>query len=105
VSTIRGQPHLESLLARHSWQLKGEMLKDLGGGIDFQFFYQRLDVDDYGTAVPLLLVDDFIGDESFYYISGDDILIDAPGTSTLRNLAEQVEVGGSALVAHASDRA
>lgn len=92
-------PDLEALLAQHSWQSKGEVLNDIGRGIDFQFFYQRLDVDDYGTAVPLLLVRNFVGDESFYYISGDDILIDAPSTSTLRNLAEQVEVGGSGLVA------
>jgi UTP--glucose-1-phosphate uridylyltransferase len=98
-------PVLESLLARHSWQLKGELLKNVGRGIDFEFFYQRLDVDDYGTAVPLLLVEDFIGDEPFYYISCDDILIDALGTSTLRNLAEQVEEGGSGLVARASDGA
>jgi hypothetical protein len=88
-------PILESLLARHSWQSKGVVLNDIGRGIDFQFFYQRLDVDDYGTAVPLLLVADFVGEESFYYISGDDVLIDAPSTSTLRNLAEQVEAGGS----------
>ena len=98
-------PSLESLLARHSWQSKGEVLNELGRGIDFQFFYQRLDVDDYGTAVPLLLVGDFVGEESFYYISGDDVLIDAPFTSTLRNLAEQVEVGGSGVIALASDRA
>lgn len=98
-------PDLEALLARHSWQSKGEVLNDIGRGIDFQFFYQRLDVEDYGTAVPLLLVADFVGDEPFYYLSGDDILIDAPTTSTLRNLAEQVNVGGSGLVARACERA
>jgi UTP--glucose-1-phosphate uridylyltransferase len=98
-------PILESLLARQSWQSKVAVLNEIGRGIDFQFFYQRLDVDDYGTAVPLLLVEDFVGDESFYYISGDDVLIDAPFTSTLLNLAEQVEVGGSGVVALASDRA
>lgn len=96
---------LDSLLARHSWQAKGEVLNDIGRGIDFEFFYQRLDVDDYGTAVPLLLVEDFVSDEPFYYISGDDVLIDAPSTSTLRNLAEQVEDGGSGLVARTCDRA
>ncbi|MGW4096583.1 sugar phosphate nucleotidyltransferase [Mycobacterium sp. NPDC004974] len=98
-------PDLEALLARHSWQSKGEVLNDIGRGIDFQFFYQRLDVDDYGTAVPLLLVEDFVGDEPFYYISGDDILIDTPPTSTLHNLADQVNVGGSGLIARACDRA
>jgi UTP--glucose-1-phosphate uridylyltransferase len=67
--------------------------------------YQRLDVDDYGTAVPLLLIEDFVGEESFYYISSDDVLIDAPFTSTLRNLAEQVEAGGSGVVAVAPDQA
>ncbi|OCB56526.1 hypothetical protein A5722_13955 [Mycobacterium vulneris] len=70
-------PNLKTLLARHSWQSKGEVLNEIGRGIEFQFFHQRLDVDDYGTAVPLLLVEDFVGDESFYYISGDDVLIDA----------------------------
>lgn len=98
-------PNLESLLARHSWQSKGEVLNEIGRGIEFLFFQQRLDVDDYGTAVPLLLVEDFVGDESFYYISGDDVLIDAASTSTLRDLAEQVEVGGSGVVARTSDRA
>ncbi|MEW2478346.1 sugar phosphate nucleotidyltransferase [Mycobacterium sp. NPDC049093] len=98
-------PILDSLLARHSWQSKGEVLNEIGRGIEFQFFHQRLDVDDYGTAVPLLLVEDFVGEESFYYISGDDVLIDAPSTSTLLNLTEQVEVGGSGVVARASDRA
>lgn len=98
-------PNLESLLALHSWQSKGEVLNEIGRGIEFQFFHQRLDVDDYGTAVPLLLVEDFVGDESFYYISGDDVLIDAASTSTLRALAEQVEVGGSGVVARTSDRA
>ncbi|WP_029106263.1 sugar phosphate nucleotidyltransferase [Mycobacterium sp. URHD0025] len=98
-------PDLEALLARHSWQSKGEVLNDIGRGIDFQFFHQQLDVDDYGTAVPLLLVADFVGDEPFFYISGDDILIDNPTTSTLRNLADQVHVGGSGLVARACDRA
>jgi UTP--glucose-1-phosphate uridylyltransferase len=79
------------------------VLNDIGRGIDLQFFRQSLDTDDYGPAVPLLLVEDFIGDESFYYISGDDILIDAPGTSTLGNLAEHVEAGRSGLVARPSD--
>jgi len=48
---------------------------------------------------------DFIGSEPFYYISGDDVLIDAPGTSTLRNLAEQVKDGASALIALSVDQA
>ncbi|KWX24513.1 hypothetical protein AFM11_07405 [Mycolicibacterium wolinskyi] len=96
-------PTLESLLARHSWQSKGEVLNDIGRGIDFQFFYQRLDVDDYGTAVPLLLVRDFVGEQPFYYISGDDVLIDTAYTSTLLNLAELVNVGGSGLVARTCD--
>lgn len=96
-------PDLDALLARHSWQSKGEVLNEIGRGIDFQFFYQRLDVDEYGTAVPLLLVADFVGDEPFFYISGDDILIDTPPTSTLRNLAEQADVGGSGLVARVCD--
>lgn len=98
-------PDLDALLARHSWQSKGEVLNDIGRGIDFQFFYQRLDVDEYGTAIPLLLVADFVGGEPFFYISGDDILIDTPPTSTLRNLAEQVDVGGTGLVARACDLA
>ncbi|MGK2880338.1 MAG: sugar phosphate nucleotidyltransferase [Mycobacterium sp.] len=97
-------PVLESLLARHSWQSKGEVLNEIGHGIEFHFFHQRLDVDDYGTAVPLLLVGDFVGEEPFYYISADDVLIDAPTTSTLRNLAERVAVGGSGVVARDSDR-
>lgn len=98
-------PALESLLAQHSWQSKGTVLNEIGQGIDFQFLHQRVDTDDYGTAVPLLLVEDFIDKEPFYYISGDDILIDAPGTSTLRNLADQVEDAGSGLVALFVDQA
>ena len=62
-------------------------------------FHQRLDVDDYGKSGPLLLVEDFIGDEQFYYIPGDDVLLDAPFGSTLQKLAKQVKVGSSGLVA------
>lgn len=98
-------PLLDSLLAQHSWQSKGDVLNEIGRGIDFQFFHQRLDVDDYGTAVPLLLVGDFVGDEPFYYISADDVLIDPPFTSTLLKLAQQVEVGSSGVVGVASSRA
>ena len=98
-------PALESLLARHSWQSKANALNAIGQGIDFRFVHQRLDTDDYGTAIPLLLAEDFIGSEPFYYISGDDVLIDAPGTSTLRNLADQVKDGASGMVALSVDQA
>jgi len=74
--------NLESLLARHSWQSKGEVFAEIGCGLDFQFIYQCLEIDDYGTAVPLLLAADFIDGEPFYYISGDDICIPMPSTAS-----------------------
>src|SRR5262245_22662853 len=57
------------------------------------------------NGIALLLVEDFVGDESFYYISGGDILIDAPAREPqrARNLAEQVEEG-SGLRRGRSDR-
>jgi len=93
----------ESLLARHSWQSKGEVLNDIARGIDFQFVYNA------STSMTTEL-------QSHCSSSGNssarsrstllnDIAIDAPFTSTLRNLAEQVEGGSSGLVARPSDRA
>src|SRR5690242_9954187 len=57
---------LESLLARHSSQSHANALNAIGRGVEFRFIHQHLDADDYGTAIPPLLAEDFIGSEPFY---------------------------------------
>jgi UTP--glucose-1-phosphate uridylyltransferase len=80
-------PHdaLESLLKRKGWEQKGQVLQETLSVPDISFIEQDLE-ESYGTGVPALLARDFVNGEPFYFVSGDDVLIDPEGVSSLAGL-------------------
>lgn len=87
---------LRALLATRGWDEKAAALDETAAVPELVFLEQSLELD-YGTAVPVMLARDFIGSDSFYFVSSDDLLADAPGESTLAGLAELAS-GGYGLV-------
>ncbi|MFI2780020.1 hypothetical protein [Streptomyces sp. ALB3] len=61
--------------AARGWQKKYEPIAHLHDQADFHFIEQPRDGNRYGTAVPAILAADFIGDQDFFLIAGDDLLL------------------------------
>ncbi|MBF6228506.1 NTP transferase domain-containing protein [Nocardia abscessus] len=78
---------LRALLALRGWEDKATALDETSSVPELVFFEQSLE-EGYGTAIPALLAREFVGDDSFFYLSSDDLLADEPGESTLASLAD-----------------
>ncbi|GCD96007.1 sugar phosphate nucleotidyltransferase [Embleya hyalina] len=93
---------LRALLGRRGWAEKAHSLDELASVPSITFIEQDLE-DRYGTAVPVLLARDFIGDDAFFFLSGDDLLVERHGRSTLAELGRDAGGGsGYALVGQPS---
>ncbi|MGV9331754.1 sugar phosphate nucleotidyltransferase [Nocardia sp. NPDC003726] len=78
---------LRELLALRGWEDKATALDETASVPELVFLEQSLK-EGYGTAIPVLLAREFVGDDSFFYLSSDDLLADESGASTLASLAE-----------------
>ncbi|WNV84741.1 sugar phosphate nucleotidyltransferase [Umezawaea sp. Da 62-37] len=79
-------PELKAYFAARGWQDKYETLASLHTAAEFTFIEQPRD-DRYGTALPALLATDFVGDDDFFLIAGDDLLLRTDDGSDLADLA------------------
>ncbi|WP_067537303.1 sugar phosphate nucleotidyltransferase [Nocardia crassostreae] len=77
---------LRALLAVRGWDEKAAALDETATVPDLVFLEQSLE-SDYGTAVPVRLAREFVGEDRFFFVSSDDLLADEPGVSTLADLA------------------
>jgi UTP--glucose-1-phosphate uridylyltransferase len=76
---------LKDFFERRGWAAKYAPLAGLHEQAAFTFIEQPRD-DRYGTAVPVRLAADFIGDDDFLLVTGDDLLLRADGGSDLADL-------------------
>lgn len=79
-------PELEAYFAARGWQDKYAALATLHTAAEFTFIEQPRD-DRYGTALPAMLAADFVGEDDFFLLAGDDLLLRADGGSDLADLA------------------
>ncbi|MFD6443821.1 sugar phosphate nucleotidyltransferase [Promicromonospora sp. NPDC060204] len=68
-------------------------MADLHLRAEFTFIEQPRD-GRYGTALPAMLAADFVGEDDFFLIAGDDLLFRADGGSDLADLAEARDRAG-----------
>uniref|UniRef100_UPI00068CECD9 sugar phosphate nucleotidyltransferase n=1 Tax=Actinacidiphila yeochonensis TaxID=89050 RepID=UPI00068CECD9 len=87
-------PDLERYCASRGWQDKYAPVADLHRQADFHFITQPRN-DRYGTAVPAILAADFIGDDDFLLVSGDDLLLRSDGGHDLADLAAARTAAGT----------
>lgn len=77
------------------WQTKYEPIAHLHDQADFRFIEQPRNGDRFGTALPAILAADLIGDQGFYLIAGDDLLLRTDGGSDLADLATARDAAGT----------
>ncbi|MET7345594.1 sugar phosphate nucleotidyltransferase [Streptomyces sp. NPDC087866] len=93
---------LEQYFANRGWQAKYQSIAHLHDQADFTFIEQPRD-DRYGTALPAMIAGDFIGDDDFLLLAGDDLLLRTDGGSDLADLvAARAAAGTPAAVAAAT---
>lgn len=82
------------------WDEKYAPLEHLHTQAEFSFIEQPLD-GKYGTAIPALLAREFVGDDDFYLLSGDDLVLREDGGSDLvdmRLAADKADAAGAIAV-------
>jgi UTP--glucose-1-phosphate uridylyltransferase len=95
-------PDLKAYFTARGWQDKYAPVADLHEQADFTFIEQPRD-HRYGTALPAMLAADFIGDDDFMLIAGDDLLLRTDGGSDLADLvAARATAGTPAALAAAT---
>ena len=77
---------LENYCAGRGWQDKYAPLADIHEQAAFTFIEQPRD-NRYGTAIPAILAAEFIGDDDFLLVSGDDLLLRTDHGFDLADLA------------------
>ncbi|MDG4838325.1 sugar phosphate nucleotidyltransferase [Micromonospora sp. WMMD967] len=85
---------LKAYFSARGWQDKYAPLADLHRQADFTFLEQPRD-DRYGTALPAIIAAEFIGNEDFLLVAGDDLLLRADGGSDLADLAAARAAAGT----------
>ncbi|MDX3855783.1 sugar phosphate nucleotidyltransferase [Streptomyces sp. AK02-01A] len=78
---------MKNYFAARGWQNKYAPIARLHDQADFTFIEQPRDTGRYGTALPAILAADFIADQDFFLIAGDDLLLRTDGGSDLAHLA------------------
>ncbi|MFD3492657.1 sugar phosphate nucleotidyltransferase [Streptomyces sp. NPDC058690] len=86
---------MRDYFAARGWQEKYESIAHIHDQADFTFIEQPRDVDRYGTALPVILAADFIADQDFFLIAGDDLLLRPDGGSDLADLAAASTAAGT----------
>ncbi|MEV4210052.1 sugar phosphate nucleotidyltransferase [Micromonospora sp. NPDC049662] len=85
---------LKAYFNARGWQDKYAPLADLHHQADFTFLEQPRD-DRYGTALPAIIAAEFIGNEDFLLVAGDDLLLRADGGFDLADLAAARAAAGT----------
>ncbi|MEU5961995.1 sugar phosphate nucleotidyltransferase [Micromonospora parva] len=85
---------LKAYFSARGWQDKYAPLAALHHQADFTFLEQPRD-DRYGTALPAIIAAEFIGNEDFLLVAGDDLLLRADGGSDLADLAAARAAAGT----------
>lgn len=94
---------LEDYFEARGWQDKYKPLAALHTQADFTFIEQPRDTERYGTALPVTLSSDFIGDQDFLLVTGDDLLLRTDGGSDLADLvAARTAAGAPGAIAAAA---
>ncbi|WP_331757208.1 sugar phosphate nucleotidyltransferase (plasmid) [Streptomyces sp. NBC_01544] len=78
---------MKEYFAARGWQEKYKPIAHIHDQADFTFIEQPRDGDRYGTALPAILAADFVADQDFFLIAGDDLLLRPDGGSDLAELA------------------
>ncbi|WP_194823104.1 sugar phosphate nucleotidyltransferase [Micromonospora sp. S-DT3-3-22] len=87
-------PATEAYFRDRGWTDKWVPAAGLPGIADITFLVQRRD-GRYGTAVPAMIAVDFIGDDDFLLVTGDDLLLRGDGGSDLADLVSRRAAAGS----------
>lgn len=77
---------LEDYLSKNNKTEILETIRNIGKGLEIHFIEQ--DRSSYGTAVPIWGAKDFISEEPFVVLMGDDFIIRHDGTSSVASLIE-----------------
>jgi UTP--glucose-1-phosphate uridylyltransferase len=85
---------LRAYFTARGWQDKYAPVSDLHNQADFTFIEQPRD-DRYGTALPAIVAGEFIGDDDFLLVAGDDLLLRDDGGSDLADLAAARATAGT----------
>ncbi|MFE7509314.1 sugar phosphate nucleotidyltransferase [Promicromonospora sp. NPDC057488] len=88
-------PDIESHFKERGWEQKYEQISGLHQRAEFSFIEQPRD-GRYGTALPAMLAEDFVADDDFFLIAGDDLLFRPDGGSDLADLAAARDRAGVA---------
>jgi UTP--glucose-1-phosphate uridylyltransferase len=86
---------LRAYFTRRGWQDRYAPAAGVHEQAAFTFLEQPRD-DRYGTAVPAVLAADFIGDDDFLFVTGDDLLLRADRGSDLADLVRARSAAGAA---------
>ncbi|MGP4027217.1 sugar phosphate nucleotidyltransferase [Actinomadura sp. 3N407] len=86
---------LERHFHERGWGNKYEPIARLHDLADFTFLEQPRD-GRYGTAIPAMVARDFVADDDFLLLSGDDVLLRDDGGSDLADLVQHRAAAGTA---------
>jgi UTP--glucose-1-phosphate uridylyltransferase len=78
----------EAYFRHRGWEDKWKPAAGLQDLAEFTFLEQPRD-GRYGTAVPAMIARDFVGDDDFLMLGGDDVLLRADGGSDLADLVRR----------------
>ncbi|WP_341716569.1 sugar phosphate nucleotidyltransferase [Micromonospora sp. FIMYZ51] len=87
-------PDTEAYFHERGWDDKWAPAAHLQDLAEFTFIEQPRD-DRYGTAVPAMIARDFIGDDDFLLLTGDDLLLRHDGGSDLADLVARRQQAGT----------
>ncbi|MFI6758826.1 sugar phosphate nucleotidyltransferase [Micromonospora sp. NPDC050417] len=87
-------PDTEAYFHGRGWDKKWEPAARLHELANFTFLEQPRD-GRYGTAVPAMIARDFVGDDDFLLLGGDDVLLRADGGSDLADLVQRRDGAGT----------
>lgn len=95
-------PDLKTFFTSRGWDDKYTPIAGLHHQADFTFLEQPRD-GRYGTALPAMLADEFVGDDDFLLTASDDLLLRTDGGSDLADLvAARTAAGTSGALAAAT---
>jgi UTP--glucose-1-phosphate uridylyltransferase len=86
---------LKDYFFSRGWEEKYRPVAHLHSQAEFTFIEQSLD-GRYGTAIPAMLAQEFVGDADFFLLTGDDLVLRADGGSDLADLRDACDEAGAA---------
>jgi UTP--glucose-1-phosphate uridylyltransferase len=85
---------LKDYFYSRGWEEKYRPLEHLHTQAKFTFIEQLLD-ERYGTAIPAILAQEFVGDSNFFLMTGDDLVLRSDGGSDLAELRDACDEAGA----------